>query len=186
SRSSEKRSMSLQPFESDVPPLNVRCSPMPVSVNNSRRVQQIQKSFSMLAARREMRSSAMRQASRLSSAGSWRKTSILFALGREAVKDRTDPGGREMRILRQRRLVLGLEVTAERRDHFLVHVPLSQPAQRLNHEPARAPRSRHVARRSALEHDFALSDLYATARAVGQEHDANGHLPGEPEHVCCV
>ncbi len=46
--SSEKRSMTRHTFESDVPPLKIRCSPIPGSANNSASVQQTQKSFSMM------------------------------------------------------------------------------------------------------------------------------------------
>ena len=39
--------MSPHPFESEVPPLKVKCSPMPGKRKSSRRIQQPQKSFSM-------------------------------------------------------------------------------------------------------------------------------------------
>lgn len=40
--------MTRHTFESDVPPLKIRCSPIPGSANNSASVQQTQKSFSMM------------------------------------------------------------------------------------------------------------------------------------------
>src|SRR3989442_570922 len=48
--SSEKRSITLNTFDSDVPPLKIRCSPMTGSPNNSFNVQQTQKSFSTISA----------------------------------------------------------------------------------------------------------------------------------------
>lgn len=50
SMSSENLSMSVHALESEVPPLNVRCSPMPWRALSSRSVQHTQKSFSTLAA----------------------------------------------------------------------------------------------------------------------------------------
>jgi hypothetical protein len=52
STSSEKRSISFQHFESDVPPLNVKLGPHSGSANSSRRVHVTQRSFSMLDAGR--------------------------------------------------------------------------------------------------------------------------------------
>ena len=76
SMSSEKRLMSFQAFESEVPPLNVRCSPTPGRLNNSRSVQQTQKSFSTLTAWRRICASTCWQASRRSSGGRRRKASM--------------------------------------------------------------------------------------------------------------
>jgi hypothetical protein len=50
SMSSENLSMSVHALESEVPPLNVRCSPTPWRAVSSRSVQHTQKSFSTLAA----------------------------------------------------------------------------------------------------------------------------------------
>ena len=65
--------MSFQAFESDVPPLKVKCSPMPGSAKSSRSVQHTQKSFSTLKACNPILASTCWNASRRRSAGSLRK-----------------------------------------------------------------------------------------------------------------
>ena len=77
SMSSEKRSMSFHALESEVPPLNVRCGPIPGRVKSSRRIQQTQKSFSTLAACRRIRSSTWMHASRRSVEDILRKPSMV-------------------------------------------------------------------------------------------------------------
>ena len=70
--------MSCQAFESDVPPLKVRCGPISGSANSSRSVQHTQKSFSILTAGRRVRVAASMHAARRSSAESPRKASIRY------------------------------------------------------------------------------------------------------------
>jgi hypothetical protein len=68
--------MSAHAFESEVPPLNVRCGPISGSAKSSRKAQQTHKSFSMLAAGKRVLDSACSYAARWSSAGIRRKASM--------------------------------------------------------------------------------------------------------------
>lgn len=87
----------------------------------------------------------------------------------------------------QELLLVGVgEPSAQRRDGPIVHMPLAEPAQRLDHCAADATGSGHLFGGGVLEDDLSSAELDLARATVREEHSPDRNLVRQAEHVRCM